>query len=138
MNFDRDVAPEFKPGFRFSAFDALLLVLGGLGSWIVWSRAWWLGFVIAFVVGHFFLFCNIFRISRSLEVIWAAVFLVLTGFTIASGHPTWTTTALLSLGLTVLVVCIELRKPSYHGIGWSRINPNLRQWWDATTAQQTR
>jgi len=129
--------PAFSPGFRFSAFDGLILLSGTIGSWLVWPQTWWLGFVIAFAVGHFFLFCNVFRISRRLELIWAAVFLILTRFTVVSGYPTWTATALLSLAVTALVVCIELRKPSYHGVGWSRFNPNLRQWWDATVAQQT-
>jgi hypothetical protein len=129
--------PEFNPGFRFSIFDALLLLSGALGAWVVWPRSWWIGFVIAFVVGHFFLFCNVFRISRGLELIWAAAFLILTYFTVTSGRPTWTTTALTSSALTIGLVYIELRKPSYHGIGWNRINPNLRQWWDTTVVQHT-
>jgi hypothetical protein len=70
-----------------------------------------------------------------LELIWAAVFLILTRFTVVSGHPAWTTTALLSLATTLVVIGIELRKPSYHGIGWTRINPNLRQWWEDSVAQ---
>jgi hypothetical protein len=127
---------EFRPGFRFSAFDAFLLILGALGSWFAWPRTWWAGFVIAFVVGHFFLFCNVFRISRGLELTWAAVFIILTRFTIVTEQPAWATTVLLSLAVTVLVICLECRKPSYHGIGWSRINPNLRQWWDATMARR--
>jgi hypothetical protein len=128
--------PEFSPGFRFSAFDAILLVAGALGAWLAWSRISWLGFIVAFVVGHFFLFCNVFRISRSLELIWAAVFLVLTRFTITTGQPTWTTTATLSLALTAVLICIELRKPSYHGVGWDRFNPNLRRWWDTQRTQR--
>ncbi len=121
---------EFRPGFRFSVFDALILATGALGARLAWSRAGWLAFVIAFVVGHFFLFCNVFRIARDLELIWAAVFIVLTRFTVTTGQPSWTTTAALSLAATTVLVCIELRKPSYHGAGWTRINPNLRQWWD--------
>lgn len=122
---------EFSPGFRFSAFDAFLLVAGALGAWFAWSRTWWLGFIVAFVVGHFFLFCNVFRISRSLEMIWAAGFFILTRFTVTTGQPTWTITVMLSLALTAVLICIELRKPSYHGVGWDRFNPSLRRWWDA-------
>ena len=129
--------PEFSPGFRLSAFDVFLLAAGGFGAWFVWSRTWWLGFVIAFVFGHFFLFCNVFRMSRGLELIWAAVFVVLTRFTVTSGRPSWTTTVLVSLAATTVLVCIELQKDSYHGFGWSRINPNLRRWWDARLAQRT-
>jgi hypothetical protein len=124
-------SPEFKPGFRFSRFDALLLVLGTLGASFACLKTQWFGFVIAFVVVHFFLFCNVFRISRGLEYLWASVFVALTRFTVVSGHPAWTTTVLLSLSAALLVVGLELRKPSYHGIGWSRINPHLRRWWAA-------
>jgi len=128
--------PEFKPGFRFSAIDALILVAGALGAWIVSFRIGWLGFVIAFTVGHFFLFCNVFRIARFLELIWAAIFLFLTRFTVVSGRPGWTVTTLVSLGVTVLVVRAELRRPSYHGVGWRRFNPNLPQWWDVAVESQ--
>src|SRR5689334_5065574 len=129
-------SPDFKPGFRLSAFDAVLLLLGAVGSVWAWQRLWWNGFVIAFVVGHFFLFCNVFRVSRALEFLWAAIFIVLGRFTIVSGHPAWTTTIAISLAITVAVIAMEMRKPSYHGVGWRRINPNLREWWDATMAQR--
>ncbi len=113
-------------------FDAAILVVGALGSLIVWPRSWWLGFVTAFVVGHFFLFCNVFRVSRPLELIWAMVFLVLARLTEPSGRIGWKTTVLISFATTMAVVGIELRKPSYHGVGWSRVNPGLRQWWEVS------
>ena len=131
-------SPEFRPGFRFSGFDALLLAAGAGGVWFFWSRVGWLAFVIGFVVGHFFLFCNVFRISRGLELIWAAAFLILTRFTVTSGQPTWTVTALLSLAATAVVIGVELRKPSYHGVGWSRLNPGLRAWWNANVVRDDR
>ena len=122
-------SPEFTPGFRISAYDVILLVIGTLSSWLLWSRILWLGFVIAFVVGHFFLFCNVFRFTRRPELIWSALFLILTGATILSGHPSWMTTIFLSLAVTVSVICIELRKPYYHGVCWQRFNPELPTWW---------
>jgi hypothetical protein len=27
------------------------------------------------------------------------------------------------------VVVAEMLKPSYHGVGWQRINPRLPEWW---------
>ena len=38
-------SPEFTPGFRISAYDVILLVIGTLSSWLLWSRILWLGFV---------------------------------------------------------------------------------------------
>lgn len=87
--------------------------------------------MIAFAVGHFFLFCNVFRIARALEMAWVAVFLTLSLSSAALGRPPWAATAALSLCATVVVVGLELRKPSYHGVGWSRFNPGLRLWWDS-------
>jgi hypothetical protein len=34
------------------------------------------------------------------------------------------------------VVVLQMRKSSYHGIAWQRINPGLRAWWDASRAQE--
>ncbi|MEZ0256419.1 MAG: hypothetical protein ACAI37_14135 [Chthoniobacter sp.] len=121
---------EFRPGFRFSFRDAIVLGLGAFGTWHLWPESWLLAFVIAFVVGHFFLFCNVFRISRGLELCWAAVFVTATALTLKSTHPVWAAIALPTLVTTAVVIGIELRRPSYHGIGWQRINPDLREWWN--------
>lgn len=120
---------EFRPGFRFSFSDALVLGLGAFGTWRLWPENWLLAFVIAFVVGHFFLFCNVFRISRGLELCWAAVFVTAASLTTTSTHPAWTAIALPSLITTAVVISIEFSLPSYHGIGWQRINPRLQEWW---------
>jgi len=126
------MALEFRPGFRFSQFDALILGLGAFGAIIEWPKTWWLGFVIGFVVGHFFLFCNVFRISRPPEMLWGMVFVLLTASTIFVGRPTWTETAFFSMAVTVAVIGMEMKKPSYHGVGWKFLNPNLQEWWEAS------
>ncbi len=95
------------------------------------ATAWWIGFVVAFVVAHFFLFCNVFRIARTLELIWAAIFVALTYCTIMLGVPDWSLTIGGCVLVTTTLIVIELRKPSYHGILWKRINPHLLQWWES-------
>lgn len=95
--------------------------------------AWW-GFMVAFVVAHFFLFCNVVRMARPLELAWAGIFLALAAATVALDVPGWPITISISLAVTVLVVVIQMRKPSYHGLGWQRINPGLRAWWEASKA----
>jgi hypothetical protein len=85
---------------------------------------------VLLVVGHFFLFCNVFRVSRALELAWSGVFTVLAAATLASGYPGWYFTAAISLAMTVAVVALEMRKPSYHGIFWQRVNPRLPEWWN--------
>jgi hypothetical protein len=126
----------FAPGFRLSVLDVFVLV-GGTAAVIALSMyMWWWGFVPAFVLAHFFLFCNVVRMARPLELIWAGVFVALAVATIVFDTPGWLVTTLASLLVTVVVVIVEMRKPSYHGVGWERINPGLRVWWEARVAEK--
>jgi hypothetical protein len=128
----------FSPGFRLSVVDGFVLV-GGVASTVALSMfVWWWGFVFGFVLGHFFLFCNVVRMARPLELLWSGVFVALAGATIALETPGWLVTILLSLVVTVIVVIVEMRKASYHGVGWKWINPGLPVWWEAQMAKQTR
>jgi hypothetical protein len=126
----------FAPGFRLSVVDGFVLV-GGVAATIVLSMiVWWWGFVLGFVLGHFFLFCNVVRMARPLELLWGGVFVALAGATIAVETPGWLVTASVSLVLTAIVVVVEMRKPSYHGVGWKRINPGLPAWWESRLADR--
>ena len=118
----------FAPGFRISLLDMAVLAIGAIATVALAVQTWWWGFIVGFVLAHFFLFCNVFRMARSSELVWAAVFVVLAGGTIVQDVPGWGLTAAISLGVTVVVVILEMRKPSYHGIAWQRINPDLRKW----------
>lgn len=123
-------ASEFRPGFRLSITDLFGLLLGATAAGYLWSRAWWLAMIIALVISHFFLFCNIVRMSRPLELIWAATFLLLAWLTVGIGYLTWPAFIALTLCVTAALVFVQMRKPSYHGLGWHRLNPNLRTWWE--------
>lgn len=120
----------FSPGFRISLLDALVLIAGICGAFIAGFYVWWAGMVIAFVVGHFFLFCNVFRIARKPELIWAAVFIILVGSTVLTDMPGWTITFTTSFILAVVLIHRETRKLSYHGVLWAKLNPGLREWWE--------
>jgi hypothetical protein len=127
-------ASSFKPGFRISATDTFVLVAGVVGSVLGAQVEWWMGLVIGFVVGHFFLFCNVFRVARPLELSWAALFVALAGSTITMEAPGWQVTFATSLVATLLVIVVQMHKPSYHGAGWQLINPELPQWWERRQA----
>ena len=121
----------FEPGLRISGFDAAILLTGGaVGGWL-YPEMPIAAILTWFVVGHFFLFCNVFRIARHLELTWTGIFLLSALPTISWGLPGWPACLSLALLTTVFVVACEMRKPSYHGLGWQKINPNLRQWWDS-------
>lgn len=124
----------FKPGFRLSLTDVLILCVGLIGVIILASQIWSMSLIIAVVVLHFFLFCNVFRISRPPELIWASVFIVLAGSTIITETPSWIVTYSISIFLSVFLIWREVKKPSYHGVCWKKWNPNLQEWWES---QQT-
>ncbi len=123
--------PRFAPGFRMSARDAVALIVGAGLAIALGSRLWQAGAVTAFAVGHFFLFCNVFRIERKPEIHWAALFVSLTTINVLTGFPGWPATFGISLGASAGLIVFEMRKPNYHGIGWKRINPELSAWWKA-------
>jgi hypothetical protein len=119
----------FQPGFRLSATDVGVLVVGAAASAYAATLDRWLGVAVAFVVAHFFLFCNVLRMSRPLELTWATVFAALAAAAISLGTPSWPVVFAVSSSVTAVVALIEARRPSYHGVGWQRVNPRLPEWW---------
>ncbi len=124
---------DFRPGFRLSALDVIVLLISGVTSAYVATFDGWLGIAIAFVVLHFFLFCNVLRMARRFELIWAAVFAAL-AVTVAAGLVAWSYALAVCLLLTVFFSIIQIGRPSYHGLGWRRLNPELIQWWQSSVA----
>ncbi len=125
---------KFQPGFRLSALDVVILVVGGIASAYAMTIDRWFGIAIAFVVLHFFLFCNVLRMSRPLELIWAGSFAGLAAATISQNRLSWPAVFAISSIVTVLVAVIETRRPSYHGVGWQNLNPRLPDWWQSAAA----
>jgi hypothetical protein len=69
--------------------------------------------------------------DRALELLWAALFVGLALSTLSGAQPAWPVTLLLALFATAILVLIQIKKPSYHGVAWRRINPNLPNWWQS-------
>ena len=121
--------PRFAPGFRLSLSDVVVLVCGAAGAFIAGRESLWHGVAIGFVVGHFFLFCNVFRFARGPELLWAAIFTSMASCTAVAKVPGWPVTLGVALLCTIALVAREIRKPDYHGIAWRTINPGLEAWW---------
>lgn len=119
----------FAPGFRLSLLDVAILVCGAVATAVIFPTAPWLALGIGFVVLHFFLFCNVFRVARPLELAWAAWFVLLATCNAIWEGPGWIAATLLALAGTIVIVAIEMRKRSYHGVAWRWINPGLEEWW---------
>jgi hypothetical protein len=128
----------FQPGFRVSTRDICVIALAMVAGVCAPNVPPGLGWVIVFVTFHFFLFCNVFRIARHLELVWALLFLVLTACTLTTGKPdsmvAFGTSFLFAFGL----IAWHMGQPSYHGIGWQKLNPALPLWWQAQALAQER
>ena len=119
-----------RPGFRLSPTDLVVVLLGIAAAAYGWKTAWWAGTTIFFVVGHFFLFCNVFRIPRKPELIWAGGFVMLVTVNLLTElqFPGWIATFTASLALSSFLIIRQLFLPGYHGVGWKRLNPKLIGW----------
>lgn len=121
---------NFKPGFRLSELDVGILLLGFTAAVPLGKQFEPLGVAVLFTVTHFFLFCNVLRMHRVLEIIWAVSFVSLWLFSFQVGFFTWGQTYLLIFGVTVVVSIIQVLLPSYHGVLWRIFNPKLPEWWE--------
>lgn len=121
----------FQPGFRLSWLDVAVLLVGATGAAMVARIDLTLALIIGFVVIHFFLFCNVFRLSRPPELIWAAAFTACAAATMTLSWPGWNVTFVGAAVVSTLLIAREMRKPHYHGVFWQRLNPGLEAWWTA-------
>ena len=112
-------------GFRFSRADAITIgVIGcaAVGLCHLGSPLWWLLLIAA---GHFFLFCNVFRIVRRREFIWAGLFVLNVGIWTWFERLTWSNVLLCQLPITVALIAADMRSSGYHGVFAGRLNPRL-------------
>ena len=118
--------PPIRPcGFHVSVRDALVLAAGAVATLLLWDRLGPLALLFPVVLGHFFLFCNLVRLWRRYELIWAAVFMVNLGAWLLSGTLNWWGVLAVQTPLTLALVALQLRSPFYHGVFARRINARL-------------
>ncbi|SKA85421.1 hypothetical protein SAMN02745166_01144 [Prosthecobacter debontii] len=115
-------------GFRFSRVDAV--VLGVAAVLTVWldAQKYMLAWIVPVVVGHFFLFCNVFRVWRNREFLWAALFVLNVFYHALHGHLSWWPVTGWQLIVTLMVIGSEIRSPWYHGVGATWLNPRLQDY----------
>ena len=122
---------KFQPGFRLSELDVGFILLGVCAAVLLARMDERLGVAVLFVLAHFFLFCNVLRMSRPLELIWAALFILLAVSTFYFDLPPWNYTLAIMLIVTLILAFVQVLQASYHGVFWRKFNPNLEQWWAA-------
>ncbi len=129
---------QFLPGFRISIVDALVLVAGTAGAAFLRSESADAAVLLAMPVLHFFLFCNVFRIKRRKELIWAAIFVISSAFFIVYQMFSEVFLIIANFLVAAILIALETREPDYHGIFWQNINPGLEQWWENRSESSAR
>ena len=128
---------KFQPGFRLSELDVGFLILGVCTAVLLARLDERLGIAVLFVLAHFFLFCNVLRMSRPLELVWAGLFVLLAVSTFYFDLPSWNYTIAVMLVVTLMLALVQLLQPSYHGVFWRKINPKLEHWWAAREGRKS-
>ena len=115
-------------GFRLSVTDVVFVLLAIPATWLVYPHIGMLAGVIPMAVGHFFLFCNVFRIIRWKELLWTAVFLVNVfcwSINTTDSFLWWFGILAIQTPLTVFFITTELFTRRYHGVWARRLNIHL-------------
>ncbi len=115
--------PNWTCGFRFSVTDAFVLIAVSGFSFFLWPHIPDLAIIALFTLLHFFLFCNIFRIRRKPELIWAGIFLLMAGVGMGIFNASVWIVAGLQLPVTIYLIFRETRHESYHGLACRLLNP---------------
>lgn len=134
--------PQFSPGFRCSWLDVAIIAIGFFFAWQVLVATSWIGvrlrshvagigagLVVLVPVLAFFLFCNVFRVARHLELLWAVSYVLLIVPSIWYGTPDWRLSVAIAMCAMVMVIGYQMTRPAYHGVWWEHINPKLPEWW---------
>jgi hypothetical protein len=119
--------PEFQRtwGFRLSISDVVFMLLAIPATWLAWPHIGAMAGIIPMAVGHFFLFCNVFRIIRWKELLWSGVFLVNVMAWTIFDECWWPGILSVQLPLTAVLIISEMFTVRYHGIWARRMNPRL-------------
>lgn len=105
-------------GFGLSVGDACLLAGTAALAWGTWGLDRDLTLIALLAVGHFFLYCNVFRVRRAFELCWAGLFIVNIGAWLLAGGVQWGWALAIQLPATALAIGAEMASANYHGIGW--------------------
>lgn len=115
-------------GFRLWPTDVAVILAAPQAAWWLAVPLGPVAWALPVALAHFFLFCNVFRVRRGIELAWAGVFVVHVAAWLALDSLRWPLVIGLQAPVTLAVIAVELRSPGYHGILARRINPRLDEW----------
>ncbi len=105
--------------------DAVVIVACVVLTWLAWEPLGSLALGLPVTLGHFFLFCNVFRIRRSYELIWTAVYIVNLAYWMLLRDSSWFGVLTVQSPLTIALIVLEIRAPRYHGALRRWLKPGL-------------
>lgn len=105
-----------RRGFRLSVIDLLAIAICTMGMLMSMPILGEIAWLFPITLGHFFLFCNVFRIRREFELFWAGVFVANVACWALAGRFDWLTVLTVQTPLTATLIITECFSPSYHGI----------------------
>ncbi len=110
-------------------WDAAVLGTGVMAWWMLVIKGVPHADMLLIVIGHFFLFCNVFRLRQSYELVWAGVLVINVYSALQGGwiSTSWILTA--QLPVTAVFIILEMTSSEYHGIFCRRINPSGVEKW---------
>ena len=91
--------------------DVAVILLGAVAGILAYAAIGDVGLFIPYVVAHFFLFCNVFRIRRPPELVWAFAFLLNCGLWALWGDASVYGICASQLLVSLCVIAIEVREP---------------------------
>ncbi|MEM8671546.1 MAG: hypothetical protein AAGG48_28760 [Planctomycetota bacterium] len=122
-------------GFRLSLVDCVVICMTVVAMGLLWRPTDGFSVIGGLVVGHFFLFCNVFRIPRKPELIWSGTFLLICVFAMLFDAFTPISVCACVAAVTLLVLIYSIRLPTYHGIFANRLNQRLGDYLTGRTEQ---
>ncbi|MCZ6793581.1 MAG: hypothetical protein O7J95_08215 [Planctomycetota bacterium] len=106
-------------GFRLTARDGIVVGLCAVITWLLYPSVGDGVLVLPIVLGHFFLFCNVFRVGSRREYVWAAIFVINFLAWLGAGKLSLAAVVLTQAPVTLGVIALAICAPDYRGLGHS-------------------
>lgn len=108
-------------GFRFSGTDFLIFAGGVLSTLALWPFIAEFSLIVPYLLFHFFLFCNTFRIGGVRSLVWVFSFLLNAYCWVATQNLALHLIIQMVITLALILQC--LLDKQYHGFLCGRVNP---------------
>jgi len=108
-------------GFRFSIMDLLIFTGGIVATVALWPIVGEFALIVPYLLGHFFLFCNTFRVGGERSLIWVFSFLINAYFWLQTQN--MLLHLIIQTAVTAALITQCVLSKNYHGFACNRINP---------------